>query len=496
MYGNTFDGIYWAIPFAEQVRYPLSEYGDFGPRPQFDTVGGQKSSTNHKGLDLNPKNAHDGDYYILATRAGTVTSVGGNATTGAGYYVYIDHGDGYKSHYFHIKEGSFLVKKGDKVAQGQQIAIRGTTGSSTGKHLHFGITKSGTVPSGIETIESGGSIYVDPEPILFGGKGNGSSTNTIPGTVNSALLNTDKGKVWTYLTGKFNACAAAGIMGNIECESNFRPNNMQDSYASKYDTTDEKYTQAVDDGTYRYGSYSNARDSFANDSAGYGLIQWTYYTIKEALYDNAKAKNVSIADMTLQCDELYRMMDKTMSYSDNVFPDGYDATTWTKEKNLRNELTSSAFVNLSSTDAYAAVKYATALFLFEIERCADYQNKIELRFGHSKPIYDEFKDLGCKHENTRRKGTVVATCTEKGYTGDEICVACGTQLEKGEDIPATGHFWDYSYGGEVCSVCSYVNRYPIGGATPDTAKMKRVHNVLRDILVRKNDTVVTEEQHE
>lgn len=308
-----------------------------------------------------------------------------------------------------------------------------------------------------------------------------------------ALLSTDKGKIWTFLTSKFNSCAAAGIMGNIECESNFKPNNMQDSYATEYNTTDEKYTKEVDDGTYRYGSYTDARSSFAHDSAGYGLIQWTYYSLKESLYDNAKDRNVSIADMDLQCDELYHVMDTKMLYSQDVYPDGYDATNWTKATNLIDELTSDAFIKLSEENEYAAVKYATALFLFECERCSDYQNKIDLRFERSKPIYDTFKGLGCSHDQTRMRGTVIATCDKEGYTGDKICVACGVQVEKGEKIPATGHLWDYEYGGQVCSVCSYVERYPIGGATPDAAKMKRVHNVLRDILLRKNDTVITEE---
>ncbi len=180
MYGNVYQGITWIVPFAEQVNYPLSKNSDFGPRDQFATSNGQYSTTNHRGLDLNPKNCHNGDYDILATRAGKVTSVGGNATQGAGYYVYIDHGDGYKSHYFHLKQNSTVVKVGDEVTQGQKIAIRGTTGSSTGKHLHFGITKSGDIPSGLKTISYDGSVYVDPEMILFGAtNGKGSSSNEV-----------------------------------------------------------------------------------------------------------------------------------------------------------------------------------------------------------------------------------------------------------------------------------------------------------------------------
>ena len=57
-----------------------------------------------------------------------------------GHYVIIDHGNGYKSWYGHMS--TIDVKKGDKVAQGQQIGKSGNTGKSTGPHLHFEVRKS------------------------------------------------------------------------------------------------------------------------------------------------------------------------------------------------------------------------------------------------------------------------------------------------------------------------------------------------------------------
>lgn len=493
LYGNTFDGVVWVTPFTLKCRYPRRPSGDFGPRDSFICDNGQPSSDWHKGLDLNPENPDsNADYDIISVREGTVRTTGYSSS--AGNYVYVTHPGGYESLYFHLKNNSIVVKSGQKVAQGQKLAIRGSTGNSTGPHLHFGITKSGTIPAELNNSNdkahySGDRYYLNPEPILFGSRDSKDRKDApITGTPDNALLNTNQGKVWTFLTSakNFNACAAAGIMGNIECESNFSPTNLQNSFESKLGYTDATYTKAVDDGDY-------SRSSFANDKAGYGLIQWTYYTLKESLYDKAKKNNVSIGDMDLQCEELYHVMDTTMSYSDSVYPDGYDSTTWTKEKNLIDELKSDAFLELSTKDECAAIKYATALFLFECERCEDYQTKIELRYGHSKPIYDTFKNLGCTHETTRRKGTVVATCTEEGYEGDEICVICGAQLQKGKKIEPTGHTWDYSYGGEVCSTCNYVSRYPIGGATPDTPKLKQIHTVLRDILVRRSNTVMEDE---
>lgn len=60
-----------------------------------------------------------------------------------GYKVVIDHGNGYKSSYSHIKKGGVLVAVGETVSDGQQIALVGSTGMSTGPHVHFQISKNG-----------------------------------------------------------------------------------------------------------------------------------------------------------------------------------------------------------------------------------------------------------------------------------------------------------------------------------------------------------------
>jgi hypothetical protein len=58
-------------------------------------------------------------------------------------FVEIDHGNGYESTYVHVKSGSILVKKGDHVVAGQQIAQIGSSGMSTGPHLHYQLTHNG-----------------------------------------------------------------------------------------------------------------------------------------------------------------------------------------------------------------------------------------------------------------------------------------------------------------------------------------------------------------
>lgn len=92
----------------------------------------------HKGIDIaSPKNSE-----IYAAASGTVvTAVKGHSSYGN--YVVIDHGDG-KTETLYAHCNSLNVKKGDKVKAGQVIAFVGTTGRSTGNHLHFEIKINGT----------------------------------------------------------------------------------------------------------------------------------------------------------------------------------------------------------------------------------------------------------------------------------------------------------------------------------------------------------------
>jgi len=78
---------------------------------------------------------------IYATRAGKVT-VASYQAGGAGNYVSINHLDGFSSIYMHMTH--YVVSVGQSVSQGQLIGYVGSTGLSTGPHLHFGISYAGT----------------------------------------------------------------------------------------------------------------------------------------------------------------------------------------------------------------------------------------------------------------------------------------------------------------------------------------------------------------
>lgn len=115
----------WPCPSSHNVTSP------FGDRNS-PTAG---ASSNHKGIDIGASSGSP----IVAAAAGTVTV--STYSESAGNYVTIDHGNGFHTVYMHAS--ARYVKVGQKVSAGQQIAAVGSTGYSTGPHLHFGVMKNG-----------------------------------------------------------------------------------------------------------------------------------------------------------------------------------------------------------------------------------------------------------------------------------------------------------------------------------------------------------------
>lgn len=101
----------------------------------------------HNGIDLIGENGID---EIVAIKDGTVIYTGYD-TSGGGYWISIKTND-IEHRYFHLKKGSFKVKKGDNIRKGEVIATMGNSGNATGNCLHFAIYQNG---------------YVDPMPYLI-----------------------------------------------------------------------------------------------------------------------------------------------------------------------------------------------------------------------------------------------------------------------------------------------------------------------------------------
>ena len=132
---NNPSGTVWLVPCTySRVSSP------FGYR--WHPTTGEYSM--HKGVDLAaPKGTP-----IYATRSGYVNVATYHST--AGNYVTINHRDGYTSVYMHMTH--YVVSPGQSVAAGQLIGYVGSTGRSTGPHLHFGIHYNGTYVNPMDYI--------------------------------------------------------------------------------------------------------------------------------------------------------------------------------------------------------------------------------------------------------------------------------------------------------------------------------------------------------
>lgn len=136
---STYSVVQWPVPFGT----PISS--GFGIR-ECDGC-----ATDHKGTDFNPGSG----YPIQVIADGTVVSAGWDAT-GYGYMVVVQHnidGQNVQSLYAHMLDGSIAVTVGQQVKRGEVLGLVGSTGESTGAHLHLGILLDGT--------------FVDPYPWLL-----------------------------------------------------------------------------------------------------------------------------------------------------------------------------------------------------------------------------------------------------------------------------------------------------------------------------------------
>ena len=122
-----------------QFKWPAPDYkrisDDYGMR-MHPTLGVEQF---HNGIDL----ASASGSRILAAYDGEVVAAAYSSTMGN--YIMIDHGDGLYTIYMHAS--SLLVSKGTMVARGEEIAKVGSTGRSTGPHLHFGVRLNGSYVS-------------------------------------------------------------------------------------------------------------------------------------------------------------------------------------------------------------------------------------------------------------------------------------------------------------------------------------------------------------
>lgn len=157
--------------------------------------------------------------------------------------------------------------------------------------------------------------------------------------------------IWDFFLQKgLTKEATAGVMGNLYQESHFAANNMQNKYEGVYN--DETYTAAVDAGTYT---------NFVHDGIGYGIAQFTWWTLKQELLSYAHTHGKSVGDLEVQLNYLW------ISMNDSKY-------TVDLAKKLNN----------CSTPAEAATVFHT-----EYEK-AGANAQIENRIAYANSIYEQF----------------------------------------------------------------------------------------------------------
>jgi murein DD-endopeptidase MepM/ murein hydrolase activator NlpD len=128
-------------PTGQPIRHGwISSY--YGMRN--DPFTGKR--TMHKGIDFAGKEGSD----VIAVAAGVVTQA--TKKPGYGFVVEINHGKGYVTRYGHNK--ALLVKVGDRVKQGQTIGKMGSSGRSTGPHVHFEVILNDKVVNPTKYIQA------------------------------------------------------------------------------------------------------------------------------------------------------------------------------------------------------------------------------------------------------------------------------------------------------------------------------------------------------
>lgn len=216
---------YWPVGSADTtsnraigtpISMRITSY--FGPRSA-PTAG---ASSNHGAIDIGvARNSN-----IIATASGTVEKVVSGCIEGStqaikkcgggfGNYVMINHGNGITSIYAHLTKPT--VTKGQSVVQGQIIGLSGSTGVSTGPHLHFEVRLNGTRVDPLN--------YVNPS--------NPRPTNCVMGGIYSGgIVNVGDNAKSICLTLKnsgFTNEQTGAIMANLAAESGFNPSAFNSS---------------------------------------------------------------------------------------------------------------------------------------------------------------------------------------------------------------------------------------------------------------------------
>lgn len=264
--------------------------------------------------------------------------------------------------------------------------------------------------------------------------------------------------IWfTMLSNGYSKESAAGVLGNVWVESGFKTNNLEDifeiggDYSLGY--TDQTYTDAINSGAYSRESFIS--DHYLDDcGAGYGLLQWTWYTRKAALYDLAKSTGRGIDDVDVQVEYLLKELE-------GIKQDSVWRTTDNPEEAA--EVLCKGFVNPGASASNVAIRAQKAREYYDqlkdktvgtFEAGSDgsnlYTGKYTSTRGRTFTILNQNTISGWGAKCNRAAGAIIAS----GYTDQDAATLVNTMnvkyAEAGDTIVPQNNFFNL-YGLELTS---------------------------------------------
>lgn len=158
------------------------------PFPCGQVWAGQTRSNHSPVNSVDFNRANDVDDTVVAAAGGSVSRVANEGSTSYGRWIEIDHGNGYRTRYAHLN--SQAVSVGESVKKGQKIGTVGSTGGSTGPHLHYELRRNGVAIrpafNDVTAFFFGTKNYTSKNTCGGGGGGGGAA---VTGTVNTSGAN-------------------------------------------------------------------------------------------------------------------------------------------------------------------------------------------------------------------------------------------------------------------------------------------------------------------
>lgn len=204
--------------------------------------------------------------------------------------------------------------------------------------------------------------------------------------------------LWKFFLGKLcNAYGVAGLMGNLNAESNLIAANLEMSKRTRLGHTSKSYTDAVDNGSYK---------NFAADWAGYGLAQWTDSTRKKNLLAYARQKSASIGNRKMQAEFLMSELETRFTAVLSILRNAKSVQEASDAVLLRFEC---------PADTSESVRQRRAAFGESYYQKFANANVVDDKEAASKPPY--FRTVTASLLNVRQSPTTVSTILQQLQKG-------------------------------------------------------------------------------